>query len=150
MLTDNDAKIAYVYSSLIEPGVVVGDPTPGIGLRCERFPTDLTLSINFGVIGFNGIDNYSIEFHIIYENQDVTIESQESRVLKYLPQWGSNGEFVADMCVFENFTANGPGYYFIDAHLLFKDTNPESVWEVIDIKKSCFAISAEWRREIDG
>jgi hypothetical protein len=54
------------------------------------------------------------------------------------------------MSVIQSFIAKGPGYYTLEASLLFKPPTPNSEWEVIDVKKSFFAVSKEWRNKIDG
>jgi hypothetical protein len=144
------AKIAFVYSGLIAPGIKVGDPTPSIAISCNDFPSEQLLSVNFGVIDFNGVDNYSLEIEIFYDGETVSIESDLKEIFQYQPQWGSSGEYVATMSVIQSFIAKGPGYYTLEASLLFKLPTPNSEWEVIDVKKSFFAVSKEWRNKIDG
>lgn len=144
------AKIAFVYSGIITPGITVGDPHPGLALTCSEFPSEHFLSVNFGVIDFNGVDNYSLEIEVFFHGETVSVASDNKDVFKYHPQWGDNGEYVATMTTVQSFIAKGPGYYTIEATLLFKDTNPESVWETIDVRRSYFAIASEWRTSIDG
>lgn len=145
------AKIAFVYSSVIAPGVMVGDPTPELAITCKEFPAETTLSVNFGVIGFNGIDNYSLDVKVLFNEQDVTAPpTGHKKIFSYLPRWGKSGDYVATMTLVESFTANEPGYYTIEAQLLYKDTTPDSLWETIDIKRSYFAVDSEWRTSIDG
>ncbi|WP_031521256.1 hypothetical protein [Siccibacter colletis] len=146
----DQAKIAFVYSGVFAPGVLVGDPHPAIALACNKFPCEHSLSINFGVINFNGIDNYSLEIEIFFKGETVSLASDNKKVFKYHPQWGNKGEYVATMTTIQSFIAKGPGYYTVEATLLFKDTSPESVWETIDVMRSYFAIASEWRSSIDG
>lgn len=144
------AKIAFVYSGVVAPGVTVGDPSPGLAISCGDFPTEHYLSVNFGVIGFNGIDNYSLEIDVLFNEESVSVLTEDKQIYKYQPQWSNDGEFVATMTIIQPFIAKGSGYYTIEATLLFKDTNPDSMWETIDVRRSYFAVSKDWRTGLDG
>ncbi|HGH4644009.1 hypothetical protein [uncultured Enterobacter sp.] len=150
MANENNALLAYVYTGLLAPGVIVGDPTPMLAFQAESFPTEILLPVNFGVVGFNGVDGYSIEFKVTFDGQDVSISTVDGKLMKHHPLWGDNGEYVADMSVFEKFKAISAGYYCLEARLLFKSASKEQDWEVIDIKKSHFAVSKAWENKFHG
>ncbi|HFN8033309.1 TPA: hypothetical protein ACHG1G_003143 [Escherichia coli] len=150
MLKIEQAKIAFVYSAVVAPGVMVGEPSPGLAISCSDFPTEQFLSVNFGVIGFNGIDNYSLEIDVLFNGESVSVITEDKQIYQYKPQWGNDGEFVATMTLIQPFIAKGVGYYTIEATLLFKDTNPDSMWETIDVTRSYFAVSKAWRSGLDG
>lgn len=151
-MSNNDhAKIAFVYTGIIAPGVMVGDPTPGLTIACSKFPSESTVSVNFGVIGFNGIDNYSLSVRIFLDNEDVTSKELVNRNLfSYKPQWSDEGEYVATMTVIESFTAKAAGCYRIEASLLFREAKEEAEWESIDVKSAYFAVAKEWRNNIEA
>lgn len=144
------AKIAFVYSGIIAPGVTVGEPTPGLAISCNDYPSEQFLTVNFGVIGFNGIDNYSLEVDVLFNDESVSVLTEDKQIYQYQPQWSNDGEFVATMTLIQPFIAKGPGYYTIAATLLFKDTNPDTMWEAIDVRRSYFAVSKSWRNGLDG
>ena len=151
MQDEQQAKIAFLYPALKAAGVVPGDPTPGVAIECNEFPSQISLPVNFGVIGFNGIDNYSLDVKVIFNGEDVTAPLQGTRsVFAYTPEWGNDGEYVATMTITEAFIAKAPGYYSIEALLLFKTTDPESSWAIIDLKQSHFSVSKKWSKNIDG
>ncbi|MEB6632771.1 hypothetical protein [Kluyvera cryocrescens] len=150
MQDDQQAKIAFVYPGIHAAGVVPGEPTPGLAIKCDALPSQISLPVNFGVIGFNGIDNYSLEIEILFNKESVSVITEDKLIHNYHPQWSGDGEFVATMTIIQPFTAIDPGYYTIEATLLFKDTNPDSLWETIDTRRSYFAVAAEWRNGLDG
>ncbi|EKK5422994.1 hypothetical protein PN779_003968 [Enterobacter hormaechei] len=146
MSNDVQAKIAFVYTGELQPGMAVGDPTPGLTIACSEFPANSIIAVNFGVIGFNGVDNYSLDVKIYFNDEDVTSPSQSNKNLfKYRPQWSDEGEFVATMTIVESFTPKAPGIYRLEASLLFKEAKEEAVWELIDVKSSYFAVAKNWR-----
>jgi len=145
MMADIKGKIAFVYPSRYSLGLTVGETKPNISIICDSYPSEQTIAINFGVIDFNGIDNYSLEVSIFHNDEDVTIPAKKSNLFKYEPRWGDTGEFVAEMAVIDTFVATAPGYYRIKLQLLFRDSNPESVWEVIDVASAYFSVSTKWK-----
>lgn len=146
---NDHARIAFVYSGLVAPGVMAGDTTPCLTIACNEFPSKATISVNFGVIGFNGIDHYSLDVKIFHNDEDVTTPiSGERNLFNYRPQWSDDGEYVATMAIIESFTAKAPGSYRVEASLLFKEAKEEAVWDSIDVKSSYFAVAKEWRNDI--
>lgn len=150
MSKKEQARIAFVYPGVLAPGVNIGEPTPGLATICNHFPSEQFLSVNFGVIGFNGIDNYSLEIEVLFQEESVSVITDDKKIYQYQPQWSDEGDFVATMTILQPFIAKGPGYYTIEATLLFKDTNPNAVWQAIDVRRSYFAVAKEWRNGLDG
>lgn len=149
MPIDDQSKIAFVYPGIAEVGLTESF-APELGFSCLEFPSKVTLLVRFGVIGFNGEDNYSLEIKIFMGDEDVTLPLQKHRNLfSYKPQWSDKGDYIAVMSVIESFTAKDPGCYRIEASLLFKEAKKDALWETIDVKSSYFMVSREWRDKIE-
>ncbi|EKM4781664.1 hypothetical protein PUY42_002567 [Salmonella enterica] len=147
---NKQARIAFVYSGSADL-VLAGDSTPTLGISCNKFPSEKSIVVHFGVIGFNGKDNYSLEIKIFHDEEDVTLSNlKHNNLLNYKPKWSNDGEFVALMAAAESFTAIAPGIYRIEANLLFREAKPDTIWESIDLKTSYFAVDKNWSSKIDN
>lgn len=149
MSTNEQPKIAFVYPGIADLGIKE-DFTPEIGIQCGTFPCEKNVLVRFGVIGFNGIDNYSLELKIYLDDEDVTLSTHShNNLFSYKPKWSGDGEYVAAMAVVEGFKAKAPGIYRIEANLLFMKADSDAGWKTIESISAYFAVAAKWESKID-
>jgi hypothetical protein len=149
MLKNEIPRIAFVYPGIAEPGVKE-DFTPELGIQCDTFPCEKNVLVRFGVIGFNGVDNYSLELKIYLDDEDVTLSNHShNNLFSYNPKWSGDGEFVAAMAVVEGFKAKAPGIYRIEASLLCMKADSDTGWKTIEVISAYFAVAEKWESKID-